>query len=287
MNDLALITDVSYESFDALVTARSQTLPVLVDYWADWCGPCQMQMPVLKKLVEDYAGGFALAKVNTDEQRELARAHNIRSLPTMRLYRHGDMVEEILGAQTESTLRILLDRHIERASDTQRAQARELFAAGEAQQALALLQAAHHAEPDNHGLTLDYAELCFHAGNTDEAGRLLDALPRDIREQAEAVRLRALLVFAAAVPAGESAAIIEAAVAARPDDTGTRYRLGCAYVMEDNYEQAADTFMHILQHDRQFRDDAGRKALLALFSLLGESDERVATWRRRMFNALH
>jgi putative thioredoxin len=287
MNELPLITDVSNESFESLVTARSETLPVLVDYWADWCGPCQMQMPVLKKLVEDYNGGFALAKVNTDEQRELAREHNIRSLPTMRLYRQGEMVEEILGAQTESTLRILLDRYIERASDTQRAEARELFTAGETQAALTLLQAAHQAEPDNHGLTLDYAELCFRAGNADEASRLLDALPRDIRDEAGATRLRARLEFAAAVPAGQTTAELEAAVAARPDDTARRYRLGCACVMEEKYEQAADTFMHILQHDRQFQDDAGRKALLALFSLLGESDERVAAWRRRLFNALH
>jgi putative thioredoxin len=287
MNELPLTTDVSHESFEALVTERSQTLPVLVDYWADWCGPCQMQMPVLKKLVEDYNGGFALAKVNTDEQGELARAHNIRSLPTMRLYRNGGMVEEILGAQTESTLRILLDRYVERASDTQRAQARELLAAGEVQPALALLQAAHQAEPDNHGLTLDYAELCFRAGDADEAGRLLDALPRDIRDEAEATQLRSLLEFAAAVPAGQSTAVLESAVAARPGDSESRYRLGCAYVMEDKYEQAADTFMHILQHDRQFRDDAGRKALLSLFSLLDESDERIAAWRRRMFAALH
>ena len=287
MNELPLITDVSDESFEALVTERSQRLPVLVDYWADWCGPCQMQMPVLKKLVEDYNGGFALAKVNTDEQRQLARAHNIRSLPTMRLYRNGAMVEEILGAQTESTLRILLDRYVERASDTQRAQARELFAAGKVQAALALLQAAHQAEPDNHGLTLDYAALCFRAGDADEAGRLLDALPRDIRDEAGATRLRALLEFAAAVPADQSTAALESAVDARPGDSEDRYRLGCAYVMEDKYEQAADTFMHLLQHDRQFRDDAGRKALLALFSLLDESDERIADWRRRMLAALH
>ncbi len=81
MNDLPIITDVDNQSFATRVTERSHTLPVLVDYWADWCGPCKMQMPVLKKLVEEYAGAFALAKVNTDEQRELARAHNIRRMP--------------------------------------------------------------------------------------------------------------------------------------------------------------------------------------------------------------
>lgn len=287
MNDLPLITDVDHESFDTLVTVRSQQLPVLVDFWADWCGPCQMQMPVLKKLVEDYSGGFALAKVNTDEQRELAQLHNIRSLPTLRLYRHGEVVEEILGAQTESTLRSLLDRYIERASDAQRAEARELFAAGEVQQALAVLAAAREIDPDNHALTLDYAELCFRTGDADQARRLLDELPRDIREEAGAERLRALLDFAGEIPAGQSVSSLASAVEARPDDSDSRYRLGCAYVMEDNVEQAVETFMYLLQHDRQYRDDAARKALLALFSLADASDERVAGWRRAMFNALH
>ena len=286
MKDLSLITDVDSESFEELVIARSAELPVLVDFWADWCGPCQMQMPVLNKLVGDYAGGFALAKVNTDEQRELAQSHNIRSLPTMRLYRHGKMVEEILGAQTETTLRQLLDRYIERASDAQRAEARELLDAGDAQQALAVLEAARKADPGNHALSLDYAELCFRTGNTEQARHLLDALPRDIQDEAEAMHLRALLDFAAEVPADQSVTSLASAVQARPDDTDSRYRLGCAQVMESDFEQAVASFLYILSRDRQYRDDAARKALLALFSLIGDADERVAGWRRTMSNAL-
>mgnify|MGYP001825100022 FL=1 len=287
MSDLERITDVTDESFQALVIERSRTVPVLVDYWADWCGPCQMQMPVLQKLVDDYDGKFVLAKVNTDEQRELARVHNIRSLPTMRVYRNGEMAEEILAAQTETTLRVLLDRYIERPSDALRAQARKLFADGEQQQALTLLRNARQGETDNHQLTLDYAELCYHAGKLDEAGQLLDELPRDIRDEPEAMRLRALLDFAAHAPADQSLADLESAVVTQPDDTDRRYRLGCAYVVGERYEEALETFMHILEHDRPYRDDAGRKALLAVLNLLGDSDERVAGWRRRIFNALH
>jgi putative thioredoxin len=287
MNDLPRITDVTNETFQALVIERSRTVPVLVDYWADWCGPCQMQMPVLQKLVDDYDGKFVLAKVNTDEQRELARAHNIRSLPTMRVYKHGEMAEEILAAQTEGTLRALLDRYIERASDALRLQARELFAAGEQQQALTLLHDACQAEPGNHQLTLEHAGLCLRAGKFEDAGQLLDGLPRDIREEPEAMRLRALLDFAMNAPANQSLEELEAAVETQPDDSEQRYRLGCAYVLQDRYEQALAMFMHIMEHDRQYRDDAGRKALLAVFSLLGDAGELVADWRRRMFNALH
>ena len=287
MNDLPIITDVDNQSFATLVTERSHTLPVLVDYWADWCGPCQMQMPVLKKLVEEYAGALALAKVNTDEQRELSRAHNIRSLPTLRLYKNGELVEEISGAQTESTLRVMLDRHIDRASDQAREQARELFAAGQHEQALALLQAARESEPDNHLLTLDYAALRFKTGNTDSAAQLLDTLPRDIREEPAGAGLRALLDFAAQLPAGQTVPALEQAVNANPGDSDSRHRPGCAYVLQDDYAMTRDAFMYLLQHDRGYGDDAARKSLLALFNLLGESDERVGAWRRSLFNALH
>ena len=117
MNDQKNITDVTADTFTAEVVERSHTLPVLVDFWADWCGPCQMQMPMLKKLVDDYNGSFVLAKVNTDEQRELASSFNIRSLPTMHLYKNGEIVEQVLAAQTESDMRMLLERYVERASD--------------------------------------------------------------------------------------------------------------------------------------------------------------------------
>ncbi len=225
MNDLHNITDVTNDTFDTLVIERSHSVPVLVDYWADWCGPCQMQMPVLKKLVEDYAGKFALAKVNTDEQRELAKAHGIRSLPTMRLYKHGEMVEEILAAQSESTLRIVLDRYIERESDIIRARATEAWQQGRHSEALGLLHEAHLAEPDNHQLTLAYAELKMRQGLLDDAAALIASLPRTVRDEKEAARLSALLEFSLLVKNAPSVTELETAVDNNPDDLEARYQL--------------------------------------------------------------
>lgn len=286
MNDQQNITDVTLETFDSAVLARSREVPVLVDYWADWCGPCQMQMPVLKKLVEAYAGKFALAKVNTDVQRELAMQHNIRSLPTMRLFRNGEAVEEILGAQTESTLRALIDRYIERASDRVRGQARELLAAGDAAGAQALLAGARAQEPDNHTLTLDYAEAALAAGNAPEAEQILEGLPFDARQEPGALRLRALLDFTQAAGAPENLATLERKIAEQPRDSALRYRLGAACVLAGQLESALGHFLYLLQHDRGFRDDAGRKAMLAVFDLLGNEGELVTAYRRRMSTAL-
>jgi len=287
MNEMQNIVNVTLDTFQAQVIGQSQQVPVLVDYWADWCGPCQMQMPVLQKLVEEYAGKFVLAKVNTDEQRELAREHGIRSLPTMRLFRHGEIVEEILGAQTESTLRILLDRYIERESDKVRASAIEAFQQGRQDEALQMLQQARQQEPGNHQLTLDYANLCLQAGRLEETEQLLAELPRDVRDETEAVQLRALLDFSRAALDAPPVEELERGIAANHDDMSLRYRLGAVHVLNNRMEAALDAFMAILQRDRKFRDDIGRRSLLAVFDILGNESELVQRYRRQLFNALH
>jgi putative thioredoxin len=287
MNEMQNIVNVTLDTFQVQVIEQSQQVPVLVDYWADWCGPCQMQMPVLQKLVEEYAGKFVLAKVNTDEQRELAREHGIRSLPTMRLFRHGEIVEEILGAQTESTLRILLDRYIERESDKVRASAIEAFQQGRQDEALQMLQQARQQEPGNHQLTLDYANLCLQAGRLEETEQLLAELPRDVRDETEAVQLRALLDFSRAALDAPPVEELERGIAANPDDMSLRYRLGAVHVLNNRMEAALDAFMAILQRDRKFRDDIGRRSLLAVFDILGNESELVQRYRRQLFNALH
>jgi putative thioredoxin len=269
------------------VIEQSHRVPVLVDYWADWCGPCQMQMPVLHKLVEEYAGKFVLAKVNTDEQRGLARDHGIRSLPTMRLYKNGELAEEILAAQTESTLRILLDRFIERESDRLREQAMETYQRGEPETALQMLRAARQAEPDNHQLTLDYARLCLRERRLQDVDELLLTLPRDIRDEPEAVQLRALLDFALSAADAPPLSTLEQMLAGNPDDMEARYQLGASYVLNDRMEDALEAFLYILQHDRKFRDDIGRKSLLAAFVLLGDEGELVNNYRRKLFTAMH
>jgi putative thioredoxin len=287
MNNTRNITDVTNDTFDTAVIEQSKHVPVLVDYWADWCGPCQMQMPVLKKLVEDYDGKFVLAKVNTDEQRELARAHGIRSLPTMRVYKNGEMVEEILAAQSESTLRILLDRYIERESDAIRVRAQEAWQQGRHDEALGLLQKACVAEPDNHQLTLAYAELKMRQGLLDDAAELIASLPRDVRDEKEASRMSALLEFAMVTRDAPSMTELERTVEDNPDDMEARYQLAACYVLDNRMEQALEAFMQLLQRDRDFRDDAGRKGLLAVFELLENEGELVNTYRRRLFNLLH
>jgi len=287
MNQLNNVTDVTNETFQALVIERSHSVPVLVDFWAEWCGPCQMLMPVLKKLVAEYDGKFVIAKVNTDEQRELAKTHGIRSLPTMHVYKQGELAEEVLAAQSEATMRIILDRYIERESDRIRARARDAYQQGQHDEALALLEGAHSDEPDNHQLALDYAELCLREGQLEKTATLLAALPRDVRDATEAMRLRALLDFALAIKDAPTIEALEATVSREPDNLEARYQLGAWQVLNDRFEQALETFMQLLQRDRSFRDDAGRRGLLAIFELLDNKGDLVTRYRRKLFNLLH
>lgn len=281
------ITNVTNETFQALVVERSREVPVLVDFWAEWCGPCQMLMPVLKKLAEEYDGKFVLAKVNTEEQQQLAKTHGIRSLPTLHVYKHGERVEEILAAQSEATLRILLDRYIERPSDRIRAEAREVFQQGRHDDALSLLEAACQDEPDNHQLALDHAELSMRCGELDRADTAIAALPRDVRDETEASRLRNLLEFAITGKSAPDIAALESTISSEPDNMKARYQLGAQYVLSDRFEEALEIFMQMFERDRSFQEDAARRSLLAIFDLLNNEGELVSRYRRKLFTLLH
>jgi putative thioredoxin len=287
MTDSPNITEVTESTFQEQVIERSKAVPVLVDFWADWCAPCKMLLPVLLKLVEEYQGKFQLAKVNTDMERNLAAQNGIRSLPTLRLYRDGKVVEEVLGAQPESVLRTLLDNYIARASDALLQQALALHAQGECGQALKLLEQASSEDPENLKLPLQIAGLLIEDGQLGRAEGVLATLPVALLEKPEVDALRAMLNFARATAGAPSAEALESALEADPKQSEARYQLAARQALASDYDKALDNFMALLRHDRNFGDGAVQKALVAIFALLGDSDARVARYRRQMFNLLH
>lgn len=274
--------DVTLDTFDALVLQKSHEIPVLVDFWAGWCGPCQMLMPRLAKLAEDYQGKFFLAKVDTDAEQKLAGQYGIRSLPTVKLFKGGQVVGEFMGAQPDKTIRELLDRHIARESDAALTEALRTEASGDRAAALAQLRGAVAADPRNDRVKVHLGRMLLEAGNADEAEAVLKQVSADAQADPELAALLARLEFVRIVVGAPTLAALEQAVAANPADSEARYRLAARQVLAEQYEPAMEQLLEIVGRDRKFGNDAARKALLTVFTLLGGKGDLVKRYRARL-----
>lgn len=279
--------DVTLDTFDALVVQKSHEVPVLVDFWASWCSPCQVLMPRLAKLAEEYQGKFFLAKVDTDAEQKLAGQYGIRSLPTVKLFKGGQVVGEFMGAQPDRTIRDLLDRHIARESDAMLAEALQAVAAGDQATALAKLRAAAAADPATDRVKVHLGALLLEAGQTEEAEAVLKKVSADAPADPELGPLLARLEFVRIVVGAPAAEALAQAVAAKPEDSEARYKLAARQVLAGELEPAMEQLLEIVVRDRKFGNDAARKALLTLFTLLGGKGELVKRYRARLSMALH
>ena len=287
MSESAFIADVSAGNFATEVLARSEQVPVLVDFWAPWCGPCRSLGPLIERVVNDYRGGEYLAKVNTDEEQQLAGQFGIRSLPTVRLFRHGQAVDEFMGAQPEQVIRQMIERHIVRPSDAVRAEAETHAANGELAAAAELLRAALVQEPEHWPIHLQLIPYLLDLGELDEARSLFEALPRDVRDDDWAQAVATRISLNSRVEGTADRRQVESAVAADPGDLEARYQLSTLQVLAGEYEEAMEQLLEVLKRDRDFRDDAGRKGLIEVFNLLGNSGPLVKRYRRMMASAMH
>jgi putative thioredoxin len=285
MADSPYIIDVTRENY-AQVMEASFEVPVLIDFWASWCQPCQALMPVLAKLAEEYQGKFLLGKLNTEEQQEIAAQFGIRSIPNVKLFRNGQPVDEFMGALPERAVREFLDRHVARESDTSVQQARERLAAGDADAAIALLSAAREADPDNPRVAVALAGAQAAAGDVAAAEATLDGLPANEQVKPEVAALRSHLYFEGRVAGAPATTELEASLAADPDDHEARFQLALRKVVEQDYDVAMELLLELMKKDRGFGDDAGRNTLLKVFELLGD-DPRVNQYRRRMASLLY
>ncbi|MBI1422929.1 MAG: thioredoxin [Gammaproteobacteria bacterium] len=278
--------DTTFETFADDVLDASNEVPVLVDFWASWCGPCKQLMPVLTKLADEYQGGFKLAKVNIDEQQQLAQQFRVRSVPTVKVVKNGQVVDEFLGAQPESQIRALLDKYVVRESDKLMAAALERYNNGDAgarQDMIAIV----NSDPHNNNLRLLYVDVLMREKEYDDARTILQSLPPDIRQQPEIAGLLGRLEFLNTASDGPDEASLRARIEADPADCEARYQLSSFYITQARYQDAMDQLLEIMKHDRKYGDDAGRKGILKVFDMLGGRGELVSRYRQKMAALLY
>ena len=283
--DTPHVFEASLPTFEQDVLLRSKEVPVLVDFWATWCGPCKTLGPVLEKLAAEFNGGFVLAKVDVDKEQQLAGYFQIKSVPTVMLVKDGQIVDGFPGALPEGQLRQFLGHHgvlpREAEAPVEEAEPAPL----DPHEEVVRLRAATQAEPDKEELKLDLALALLRTGAVPEAEGLLDKLPANLAQDDRALRGRARLGFAALLKDAPPADVLHKAIAANPGDLRARHLLGAMDIVEGRSQDGLEHFLEMLRIDRNFEDGLPRKALIDAFRVV-EDEDLVGTYRRKMASLL-
>jgi putative thioredoxin len=277
------VFDATSANFEADVLQKSLETPVLVDFWAEWCGPCKTLGPILEKLAGEYNGAFVLAKVDVDKEQELGAAFQVRSIPTVFLVKGGQLVDGFPGALPEGQLREFLKHHgIEPAAAAPEPEAPETEAPPlDPHAEVVRLRGEVTAHPGDDNLKLDLALALLKTGAAREAEQLLDALPANLAHDDRAVRARSRLGFAALLADAPPVEVLEAAIASNPDDLRARHLLGVQRIVAGDSQAGLDQFIEMLRRDRGFDDGLPRKSLIDAFRII-EDEDLVGAYRRKM-----
>ncbi len=294
MSDSPNVIDVSREDFEQLVLAASNERPVLVDFWADWCAPCKTLMPLLEKLAEEYAGQFLLARINTEQQQELATAFQIKSLPTVKLLINNEVVDEFMGAISETEVRQFLDKHITHDSIDESTESDstlnivvEHLAAGRTEQAIATLESAFQSDPSNAMYSSQLATLYAQNNQVDKAEAIYNDLDSELKDSSEGLQLDALIKLAKEreniIGADEAIELLKK----NPEDPEALYSYSLALIFKKHFIDGMENLLNLMSIDRQYKEGAAQKALIEVFKIIGEQHESVTPFRKKMARLLY
>jgi len=283
------------QAFRRDVVEPSMTNLVIVDFWAEWCGPCKALTPLLEKVAAAYADkGVVLAKVDTDKNQFIAAQFQIKTIPTVYAMFQGQLVADLTSARTESQLKAMLDQILKQLpieSDAAAAQAEieplialgeDVLASGDAERALSIFQQVAELAPADPAVHSGFVRALVAIGDLDEAERWLSELDPEIAKHPAIERARAALSLAQSAPPVDDLSGLEAAVAAAPNDLEARFTLANAQMAAGQRDAAADGFLAIVAADRDWNEGAARQQLLKLFEVVGLVDPWVSAQRRRL-----
>ena len=277
--------DVTFANFETEVIAASMTTPVLVDFWAPWCGPCKVIGPLLEKVEADYEGRFKLVKIDSDQEQQLAEAFGIRSIPTCILVVNGQPVDGFQGALPEGKIKEFLDKHVPagdapQAEPTEAEQALALAEAGDTDAALYKLHEALALDPANDDTRFDYVRLLTQAGHLEEAEAALQPtlryIPLQLRFEALSQWIGALNFAASDAAQASGVAGFDEKIAANKRDFDARYAKGRILMAQGDWTAAMDELLEIVMRDKKWNDEAPRKAIVAIMELLTPPKPKAA-----------
>ncbi len=277
------VIDASDRDFESAVIERSQQTPIVVDFWAPWCGPCRTLGPLLERLAEEHHGAFILAKVNVDESPELSRALNIQSIPMVLGFRDGKGVAEFVGALPEAAVRQFLATVLPSEAERLAVEAAELWSAGSHAESEATFQRALELDARCDRALFGLAGILADRDAYDTALQLLDRISAGPLRQ-DADRLAAEIRIRLAGGGDENSLRVK--LAANPADLETRLLLGQVLAALSKYEEALTEYLEIVRRNRGFRDGAARKAMLDIFDLLGADSAITNHYRSELAKVL-
>lgn len=281
------VAEANAANFHERVIERSHRILVLVDFWAEWCAPCRSLAPLLEKVVASYGGRVELVKIDSDREPDLAARYRVRSIPNVKAFADGAVVDEFSGALPEGALRQFIERWLPSPAHGLLERALVVRRGGAGEQALALLDQALEADPGYEAAVLEKIDLLIELGRTPEASTLLEPLLFKARDQDRTRALQARLALQGDREGGEDQAELERRVAARDDDLDARLALARRHAGLGRWSDALRLLLEIVRRDRSFGDDIGRRTMLDVFTLMPPDHPELRAWRARLAQTIN
>ncbi|MEG3640386.1 tetratricopeptide repeat protein [Magnetococcus sp. PR-3] len=283
MADSQWVMNVDLNNFNQLVIEQSHRVPVLVDFWAPWCGPCRSLGPILEKLATQMDGRFMLAKINSDENPQLGQQFGVKGIPACKLIIDGAIADEFTGAMPESGIRQFLDKAIPSMADKLAAQANLFEQRGDLHAAKELFLKGVESQADHTDSLIGLARLALDQGNAEEAQALMNRLTPAGLNSAGAKALQSKMVFQ---DTNHDLEALRRSVDENPEDLEHRIALGQALIGQEQYEEGLDQLLFAIKQDRHYREDHARKLVLNVFEMLGQTHPITSAYRSKLSQVL-